>query len=447
MLLGQRRRFNGSLFTALCLIGHSAHAIQFEPGAGIGVEFTDNATLSPDNEKSDSVVATYVGASLVEKEGAFQYNANTSLARHTYLEDSFDDQTYFKLGAVANWEMIRNQLNWFVKDNFSQRPIQELTSNTPDNLQDSNTFTFGANVHFPISSIQSFTLVPQFRQNYFEKQKTDNTQLSLNSIWNYQLFRLTGVGFNLGFRNVDYTEVTTTGQSGSDTDFITAGLVFNTQLRRSNFILDMGVTNVKRDNDASNSGFSGSGFTGRAEWDADLTKTSKLRTFFSTELTDTSTVAFSAESPENSSVDNLEVNTDVVRNSLFHFTYLRDGATVNSRYWVESRKVRYSGNLLTRETQAVGLNFSSQITRLLSGKAYFKYNRTRQLETFRTDKRYTAGANLKYRLSRKMNAVFDAKFRKKNSNFPAEEYEEVSFFARLVYGFGDVDRPTRAGGF
>ena len=97
-------------------------------------------------------------------------------------------------------------------------------------------------------------------------------------------------------------------------------------------------------------GFSGSGFTGSAEWIADLTKTSKLKTSFSTELTDTSTVAFSADSPENSSVDNLEVNTDVVRNSLFHLTYVRDDASLNSRYWVESRKVRYSGSLLTRET-------------------------------------------------------------------------------------------------
>ena len=447
MLSGQRRIFFHSLFAALCVMSNAVFAIQFEPGAGIGVELTDNAKLTSDNEESDSVIAAYVGASLLEKVGAFQYNVNASLAKHVYLQDAFSDQQYFKLAANADWEMIRHRFNWFLRNNFNQRPIQELTSNTPDNLQDSNTFSFGAKIHFPISSIQSFTLVPQLTRNYFEEQKTDNTQLSLTSSWNYQAFRLTNVGFNFSIRNVDYTETTQIGQSGSDTDFIAASILFNTQFRRSNFIVDIGATNVKRDNDTTDSGFSGSGFTGSAEWIADLTKTSKLKTSFSTELTDTSTVAFSADSPENSSVDNLEVNTDVVRNSLFHLTYIRDDASLNSRYWIESRKVRYSGDFLTRETQAVGLNFSRPITRLLSGSAYLKFNRTKQLETLRKDKRYTAGVHLKYRLSRKMNAVFDIKFRKKNSNSADEKYVETSFFARLVYGFGDVDRPTRAGGF
>jgi len=450
MLSGQKI-FLLSVFTGLCVVSNLAFSAKIEPGVGIGIEFTDNAQLTADedsdNRVSDAVVVGYVGLGLVEKKGSIQYDVKASLSKQTYLEDSFSDQDYFRLGASADWEMIRNRLNWFVKDDFSQRPIQELTSNTPDNLQDSNTFTFGARIHFPISNIQSFTLVPQFNQNYFEKQATDNRQLSLAATWNYQAFRLTNVGLNFSIRNVDYTEENNLGQSRTDTDFITAAILFNTQFRRSNFIVDVGVTNVNRDNDLGDSGFSGSGFTGSAAWIADLTKTSTLKTSFSTELTDTSSVAFSADSPENSSVDNLEVNTDVVRNSLFHLTYIRDDASLNSRYWVESRKVRYSGDLLTRETQAVGLKFSRPITRLLSSSASLQFNRTKQLETLRKDKRYTARVHLKYRMSRKMHTVFDVQFRKKNSNSAADKYDETSFFVRLLYGFGDVTRPTRAGGF
>ncbi len=451
MLSGRQKLFFRSVLAGLCVVSNHAFALKFEPGVGIGVEYTDNAQLTADEDPgsrvSDTVVVGYAGLNLAEKEGAIQYDVSASLSKQTYLNDSFSDQDYFRLGANADWEMIRNRLNWFVRDSFSQRPIQELTSNTPDNLQDSNTFTFGARIHFPISNIQSFTLVPQINQNYFEEQATDNRQLSLAATWNYQAFRLTNVGLNLSVRNVDYTEENELGQSRTGADFITASVLFDTQFRRSNFIVDFGVTTVKRDSGLNDLGLDDSGFTGRAEWIADLTRTSTLQTSFSTELTDPSSVAFSADSPENSSVDNLEVTTDVVRNSLFHLTYIRDDASLNSRYWVESRKVRHSGDLLTRETQAVGLNFSRPITRLLSGSASLQFNRTKQLETLRKDKRYTARAHLKYRMSRKMNAVFDVQFRKKNSNSAADKYDETSFFVRLVYGFGDVTRPTRAGGF
>jgi hypothetical protein len=451
MLSGQKKIFFRSVLVSLCVVSNLALAIKIEPGVGLGVEYTDNAKLTADEDSSsrisDTIAVGYVGLNFVEKEGSIQYDVNTTLSKQVYLDDSFSDEQYFNLGASANWEMIRNRFNWFLRDRFAQRPIKELTSNTPDNLQDSNIFTFGANLNWPISSVQNFTLTPQFSQHYFEEQSTDNQQLSLAASWNYQAFRLTSMGLNFGIRNVDYTEKNTSGQSRSDTDFLNASVLFNTKFRRSNFIVDIGTTTVKRGDGLGNSGFSGSGFTGKAEWIGDLTSASTLRTSFSTELTDASSVAFSADSPENSSVDNLEVTADVVRNSLFHLTYIRDDASLNSRYWIESRKVRYSGTLLTRETQAVGLTFSRPITRLLSSSMYLKYNRTKQLETLRLDKRYTTGISLKYRMSRKMNALFDVKFRKKNSNSAADKYDETSIFVRLVYGFGDVTRPTRAGGF
>ncbi len=451
MLSGQQKIFFRSVLIGLCVVSNLAFAIKIEPGVGVGVEYTDNAKLTADNDSgnrvSDAIAIGYVGLNFVEKEGNIQYDVNAALSKQIYLDDSFADQQYFNLGASANWEVLRNRFNWFVRDRFNQRPIQELTSNTPDNLQDSNIFTFGANLNWPISSVQNFTLTPQLSQHYFEKQSTDNQQLSLAASWNYQAFRLTSMGLNLGARAVDYTEENSSGQSRSDTDFLNASILFNTRFRRSNLVFDIGTTSVKQSDGSNNSGFSGSGFTGKVEWIGDLTSSSNLRTSFSTELTDASSVAFSADNPENSSVDNLEVTADVVRNSLFHLTYIRDDASLNSRYWIESRKVRYSGTLLTRETQAVGLTLNRPITRLLSSSAYLKFNRTKQLETLRKDKRYTAGASLKYLMSRKMNALFDVKFRKKNSNSVDDKYDEFSVFIRLVYGFGDVTRPTRSGGF
>jgi hypothetical protein len=84
---------------------------------------------------------------------------------------------------------------------------------------------------------------------------------------------------------------------------------------------------------------------------------------------------------------------------------------------------------------------------LLTSGAYATYNRTEQLDTDRLDEYYTVGGNLNYRFSRKLRGLFDLKYRTKESTAPAQNYNEFSAFASLVYGFGNVRRPSRAGGY
>ena len=85
------------------------------------------------------------------------------------------------------------------------------------------------------------------------------------------------------------------------------------------------------------------------------------------------------------------------------------------------------------------------VTQLLTSNAYVNYNRTKQLDTTRLDENFTVGGNLNYNFSRKLHGLIDLKYRTKDSTFYLQNYEEVSVFASLVYGFGNVLRPSRAG--
>ena len=75
------------------------------------------------------------------------------------------------------------------------------------------------------------------------------------------------------------------------------------------------------------------------------------------------------------------------------------------------------------------------------------YVYTKQFYSGRIDEDYAIGGNVKYRFTRKLNSVFDVKYRTRESNVYNQNYKEFSVFASLVYGFGNVQRPTRAGGF
>ena len=78
--------------------------------------------------------------------------------------------------------------------------------------------------------------------------------------------------------------------------------------------------------------------------------------------------------------------------------------------------------------------------------AYVSYDRSNQLVSGREDERYIVGGDLDYSFSRKLRATLDVAYREKESNVQDQNYDEFSVFASLVYGFGNVQRSTRAGG-
>ena len=443
MKFGRRKNTITFVVAGLCFFSQAAFAVLFEPGAGVGLEYTNNATLVKENKVNDFITAAYLGARLSENAGALTYDATAAFNNHSYTQDTFTDQRYFNLAASADWMMVKDRFNWFLQDSFYQRTVISLDSNTPDNLQDSNVFTFGANIRFPFSARRNFSLIPTFSQYYYEVLPTDNKQFSLAANWNYQMFRSTNVGFNFSVRKINYTEQNSLGLSIEDTTFTNMAIIFSGQRLRSNFSTNLGATNVKRDN-----GQETTGFAGYLNWTADLSSRSSFETLFSTDLTDTSSAAISAvDDPTDGSADDVQVTTDVVRNSIVNLAYLREDASLNTRISARYHKVEYSDNPLDRIIRNFRLHFSYPVTPLLSSGAYVNYNRSKQLGTNRLDEKYTVGGFLKYNLSRKLHGLLDLKYRKKDSTSAPENFDEYSAFVSLVYGFGDVRKPTRTGGF
>ncbi len=434
MVLSQRSRFLCLILAAVFLVCKTVVAAEFEPGVGVGVEYTDNVNLTTDDKIDDLITVGYVGARFFENEGYAKYDVMTSLNKQSYAKGSFDDSRYFSLAADVNVEMVEGRFNWILTDYFTQRTINTLDPNTPDNLQDTNVFTFGALMRVPLTSRQMFSLTPMYNQYYYSRSLTNNKQVSLLANWNYQAFRTSAVGLNLSTRTIDYDE-----QAVADTTFTTIGLVLNTRRARTNLTAIMGTTKVSRDTGQETSGFSGS-----LNLLANLSATSTLNMNVSTALTDTSTIVASG------SLDarEIQITTDVVRHRDANVSYFRKNVYFQTLIRAEYSEVEYSESPFDQTARSVDIEMSDYpFTRLLLGGVYARYFHTRRLENNRTDDNYLLGTNLRYRLSRKLNASFDIKYRKLISSSVIENYGEYSFYASLVYGYGVVYRPTRGGGF
>jgi len=432
----ERRRYHLSLvIISFFFTCETAIALEIEPGVGLGLEATNNVKLTRDNEISDQIATGYAGISIAENEGYLKYDAKASANKHTYLQDTYKDQTYYRLQASADWEMMPQRFSWFMSDAYTQRLNKILDPNTPDNVQDTNVFNFGAKINIPLSERQNISFIPSFTQYYYEKSATNNRHLAITGNWNYLLYPLVNIGITMGARKVDYFD-----ERFIDSKFTNAAFVIDGQRVTSKYSVNLGATTVSRDDIRYKDT---TGFSGSLKIATDVSSRSTFNTLLLTDLTDTSSVSNGLIGDPN---DVVVEDADVIRNSLVNLAYQRHDELLRSRIWAEYRKLTYS-NLHNNDrlVRSFGTTFEYPLTEVLSSDVYLHYSRTTQLETSQEDKKTTIGGSLKYRFSPDLYSTLGIKYRIKDSTDEFTNYDETSVYLNVVYGYGGITRPTRTG--
>jgi hypothetical protein len=431
------RQLRLAVLTGL-FVGSSAFAaIEVNPGVGVGLEYTDNAGLTSDNEDDDVIAVGYVGAEVDAIDGPFTANASASLVYENYTSNTFSDQYYWNLGAIAGWEMIRDRLTWQAQNYFTQQPRDSLDADTPDNRQNTNVFTFGPIIQYQVTPRNRISINPEYRNFWYEHEDTDSQQYGLTADWLYDLYRTMNVGLSGNVRKVDYDN------EDRNPNFVTStvGAVVSGVTSKSDYNLKVGATYINRDRFDNQDGFVGSlrgvyRLTGRSSIDA----------YLSSELTDSSNDLLNSETdPGTGDFSNEQISGDVLRNNTARLSYTRQASTLNADVWAEYRDLSYKESPDDRDVRAVGAELIYQITPLFNGGVSGSYNRTKEKDTGRKDEEYIIGGNLEYDLTSKLRTRFDIRYRDKDSTRSADEYSEFSAFISLVYGFAD-DRAVRRGG-
>jgi len=433
MQLTDKRGLKLGLLSVLLALSPLASALEFEPFVGAGVAYTNNVKLTEDNEDSDQILNGLVGAKITENDGPLRANADTSLSYENYLDNTYGDKYWFNLNATAGWEMIRDRVDWVVRDYFTQNQINNLDSDTPSNTQNTNVFSFGPNITLPLTDRQTITLRPLFSDFYYENSDTDNQQYGVTADWLYNLRPDMKTGISGGATTVRYDK------SGKNPDYSTynlRGVVSGTR-PRSEYRIEMGQTNISRDNAKDQNGFSAN-----LNWLYTITGHSSIRAYAATDLTDSSQQLLNSQiDPGTGDYNNVQTSGDVLRNKIFRVDYIRKDSTLNSNIWTELRDLDYKESPDDREVKEIGARLDYQVTAVVSTGIYGRYNYTKETDINRDDKRYDTGVTASYSLSRKLSTRLNLQYRKKDSSSNNDGYTEYSAFLGLVYGLGSIPTP------
>ena len=414
------------------------HALRVEPGAGFGVEYTDNALLSnnSNNVADDTVLIGYAGALIAEDSGPLSLSADAGLNRYNYTQDTSDDRSYFNLNGHMNLQLVKQRANLYINDYYNQGLVNTIDPNTPDNIQDRNIFTTGISMNQPLGSQDTISLVPELTRFYYELQTTDNTQYSTTLSWDHQVSPLTSFGMSANLRKVDYDE-----EPISDTDFTTLNMSFSRTGNNSELGVTAGNARVRRDNEST------TGFSGDFDYRAQMTSSSRMRFHASTALTDSSQGRLNiTQDPDAGDDRDIQVTTDVIRNRGARLTYLRNGSSVDTTVWLDMKELIYSGSDNDRRVKGIGLELSRSFTGLLSGDVYITTENTELLERVRQDDSMTIGGRLRYKHTRKLDSALSVKYRERTSTDSSGGFENWTVFYNMSWGFGSVSSSSSAGG-
>ncbi len=419
------------------LAGHSVvPAFEFEPGVGAGLLYTDNARLTPSDEEGDLIFTGYLGAAITEEDGPLRVRVLADVIHLHYLDNTFSSKTYPGLNAIVEWEQVKERLDWKVRDFFTQRRIDAVGGITPDNIQNTNTFTFGADITLPVTGRHTVSITPEFRDFTFEEFGSDNRQYLLAANWAYQMYRTLGVGLTgkITDVNIDSDDI--------DTDFTRTKFHFNIwgTGARTSYGASIGATHVDRDSASSRDGV-----TGNLALQYQFTGHSSARLYVASNITDTGTILLNSETdPENGGFSNVQTSDDVLRDSILRLSYFRDDSTFQTLVWGELRELDYELVLNDRDVFDIGAQLDYRVTPVITTSLVGMYSKVDRTDIGVEDDVYSLTGTLAYNLSRKLSASFDIRYQERENDsdaLSADEYKEFSSFVRLVYGASREARP------
>jgi hypothetical protein len=401
-------------------------ALQLSSDVGINARYTDNATLASANEKDEIITSTRVSGTITENEGPITGNANASLSYIDYLDDTFGEQTYLRLGGSARWVQIRNVLSWTFNDFYSQTQVNSLGGNTPSNTEDLNAANLSGQLTLRPATRHTVSVTPSFSDYYYEKSANDNQQTSISAAWAYQFRPTISMTLAGGYRETVYDSSTT------NNDFSSTNLDFGVtvQRARANYSASIGATKVDRDSGTDSDGLSAS-FSASYKF----TDRSRVNASVSTDITDTSRIYLASSlDPNAGNFANVQTTSAVVRNSIARVAYTRDSVNTTFSTWVELRKLEYEQSATSdREVQEVGASLGRKLSPRVSASVNGSYVATDLQSATDTDKYYRANAQLGYSLSRKLSASAGARFQRRDTGNSLSEYDELGFFAGIGY--------------
>ncbi|WP_157956650.1 outer membrane beta-barrel protein [Dyella sp. C11] len=189
---------------ALVVVPGCSWAGDFAYAVFASVEHSDNIALSTSNPASTNVFTPGVNFAYRQVGSTIQANIVGTAEYLDYSNKQFDSQTLGSLSLQANWTAIPERLDFSIEDDAGVQPVDTLTSNAPDNQQQTNVLSLGPILHFNFNEATRGQAELKYMSSYASKVDDFDSSRGLGAL---RIIRdvspTTQVSLNLESQRVD----------------------------------------------------------------------------------------------------------------------------------------------------------------------------------------------------------------------------------------------------
>ena len=144
-----------------------------------GVEHSNNIALSSDAPASSNVLIPGANFTYLQQGSVFQANVLGTIEYHKYTNSDFDNQTQTQLAGQVNWTVLPDRLDFALEDYAGVQPVDTLSSNAPDNQQQTNVLTLGPTLRLRFSDAMRGQVDLRYINSYASKVDDFNSSRGL----------------------------------------------------------------------------------------------------------------------------------------------------------------------------------------------------------------------------------------------------------------------------
>lgn len=142
------RTLASAVALTLAMTSGAATAGQLDYVLYAGLEHSDNINLSGTDPVSQNVLVPGLGFSFAQEGATLQASAKGNVEYRDYLGNAYDSQLFAQMAGQANWTVLPQRLDFVFQDFASVQPLSTLSSDTPNNQQQTNVFAVGPTLRF-----------------------------------------------------------------------------------------------------------------------------------------------------------------------------------------------------------------------------------------------------------------------------------------------------------
>ncbi|MET0935691.1 MAG: outer membrane beta-barrel protein [Luteibacter sp.] len=170
-----------------------------------GLEHSNNIALSSDRPLSETVLSPGATFQFYQLGSTFQANVGGTLQYNKYLENRFDSQTQTQVSGQANWTVMPDRLDFSVEDYAGIQPVDQLSSDSPDNQQQTNVIVLGPTLRMRFGDAARGQFELRYINSYASKVDEFDSSRGMAAFRLYRDLSPTDViSGNVEFQRVDF---------------------------------------------------------------------------------------------------------------------------------------------------------------------------------------------------------------------------------------------------